>query len=204
MENGQKNFTYAGTLGWVHMTEWSKLTLFYRLSCHTGYISRLMRVHLKIFSNFRENGELPPLLTVRCHHGEIKLKEVTPVRFSNIVLHCIELNQILTALVIIIIQCLFVKHLFLYFQPSDPPIDFDSDDEDGEDNLYEDYWWRKNCVVFHWYPKLILTDPDREMEYFSLFSHCSALWQAAKPIVISILSVENLTWLVRNCNIYMN
>jgi len=24
-----------------------------------------------------ENGDLPPLLTVRCHHGEIKLKEVT-------------------------------------------------------------------------------------------------------------------------------
>jgi len=62
MENGQKSFTYAGTLG--------------------------------------ENGELPPLLTVRCHHGEIKLKEVTP--------------------------------------PSDPPIDFDSDDEDEEED-YEGY-----------------------------------------------------------------
>ena len=31
MENGQKSFTYAGTLGLVHMSEWSKLTLFCRL-----------------------------------------------------------------------------------------------------------------------------------------------------------------------------
>ena len=113
----------------------------------------------QIFFNFRENGELPPLLTVRCHHGEIKLKEVTPVR-RPIIQYYVTSSEIR-----------FDDTIF-YFQPSDPPIDFDSDDEDDED---EDYWWRENCVVFQWLNCLV--------EKYSSF----APTVAAKPIVISKL-----------------
>ena len=76
----------------------------------------------KVF-NFRENGELPPLLTVRCHHGEIKLKEVTPVRLPIIQYYCTSSG-------------IKFDDITIYFQPSDPPIDFDSDDEDDEDEDY--------------------------------------------------------------------
>ena len=69
---------------------------------------------------------------------------------------------------------MYFMKLTLSFQPSDPPMDFDSDDEDYEE---QDYWWRERCVMFHQYPSLV--------EIFLKNIHSFPPVVAGKPNVIS-------------------
>jgi len=61
MENGQKSFTYGGTLGLVNITENDKADFLDTFLSHLKHLEG---------NNSRENAELPPLLTVLCHHGK--------------------------------------------------------------------------------------------------------------------------------------
>ena len=58
------------------------------------------------------------MLTVRCHHGEIKFKEVSPVRNENALLNPPLCN----------FQITMLNHVLL-FQPSNPSKDLDSDED---------------------------------------------------------------------------
>ena len=104
---------------------------------------------------------MPPLLTVRCHHGEIKFKEVSPVRYENALLNPPLCN----------FQITMLNHVLL-FQPSNPPKDLDSDEDK--------WWWKDNC------DKLLSTVHCKVLLSVNRF----CLKRAEKPFVISKMNFE--------------